>query len=138
MKITTKGRYGLRAVINLASRDAGALVSIRSIAEEEGIPQEFLEQIFFKLRKKGIVSSSRGAGGGFRMALLPEEISVLDILDAAGEEISLSPCSASEKTCQNFKPCAALDIWVRGTEMIRDYFKNISVRDIIEKSVPGL
>ena len=82
MRITTKGRYGLRAVINLARTNHNRPVSIGSIASEENVSSEFLEQIFFKLKKAGLIRSIRGPGGGFVLNRTPAEISVQDILDA--------------------------------------------------------
>ncbi|MEI6873832.1 MAG: Rrf2 family transcriptional regulator [Spirochaetota bacterium] len=91
MRITTKGRYALSAVVALAclaSEDDP--VSIRSLAQNEGIPADFLEQIFFRLRRSGIVSSVRGPGGGFRLTRPCQEISLLEILSAAGEGMELA------------------------------------------------
>ena len=91
MRITTKGRYALSAVVALAclaSEDDP--VSIRSLALNEGIPAGFLEQIFFRLRRSGIVSSVRGPGGGFRLARPSREISLHEILSAAGEGMELT------------------------------------------------
>ncbi len=85
MRITTKGRYGLRAVINLARSNHSRPVSIGSIASEENVSSEFLEQIFFKLKKAGLIRSIRGPGGGFVLNRMPGEISVQDILAAVGE-----------------------------------------------------
>jgi len=85
MRITTKGRYALRAALALArlSRD-GSPVSIKILSEKEGISPEFLEQIFFKLRKAGLILSVRGPGGGFYFARPLAEISLLEILEASG------------------------------------------------------
>ena len=84
MRLTTKGRYALRSVIFLARRSSeGSPVSIRDIAAEESISADFLEQIFYRLRKKDIVASVRGPGGGFYFSRPLESVSLLDILEAA-------------------------------------------------------
>ncbi|MDR2068937.1 MAG: Rrf2 family transcriptional regulator, partial [Spirochaetaceae bacterium] len=93
MRITTRGRYALRASLALArlGKD-GSPVSINNLSEEENISSVFLEQIFFKLRKAGIVSSVRGPGGGFCFAQPLDQLTIKKILDAAGEELNLTTC----------------------------------------------
>ena len=97
MRMTTKGRYALRASIALARMTAGiSPVSIKTIAEAESISPEFLEQIFFKLRKAGLIASVRGPGGGFFFAQPLSTILLKDIVVASGEQFELSPCACSE------------------------------------------
>jgi len=93
MRITTKGRYGLRAVASLAMSTHTRPVSINTIASGENVSSEFLEQIFYKLKKAGVIRSIRGPGGGFVLARKPEEITVKDILEAVGEMGGLTPCT---------------------------------------------
>ncbi|AFG38595.1 RrF2 family transcriptional regulator [Spirochaeta africana] len=93
MRITTKGRYAIRAITNLAMANSDKPKPIKAIAEEEGISPEFLEQIFFRLKKTGMISSVRGPGGGFRLARDPKDISVKEIFNAVGEGIDLTPCT---------------------------------------------
>lgn len=136
MKITAKGRYGLRAVVNLASTYSDTPISIRSLAEKENLSPEFLEQIFYKLKKAGYITSSRGAGGGFMLNKPLEEISVLDVLDAVGEDVSLSPCQRETKKCVHMATCSTFSLWQGGTEMMKNYFRNISLRDILNGELP--
>ena len=97
MRLTTKGRYALRSVIFLARRSSeGSPVSIRDIAAEESISADFLEQIFYRLRKKDIVASVRGPGGGFYFSRPLESVSLLDILEAADEGFDFSPCMGDD------------------------------------------
>ena len=133
MRITTKGRYGVRAMVNLATLGSDDPVSIRSIAEKENLSPEFLEQIFYKLKKAGLINSCRGAGGGFRINKPLETISILDILDAVGEETDLTPCSEEDYICPNRKVCPCMELWTGGTELIRNYFEKISIKDLIKK-----
>ena len=135
MRITTKGRYGLRAVINLASANHSRPVSIGSIATEENVSSEFLEQIFFKLKKAGLIRSIRGPGGGFVLNRTPGEISVQDILVAVGEARGLTPCTLRRKTlCDRAEPCAAHDIWTGLQKTMEDYLTNVTLKDILAKS----
>ena len=133
MRITTKGRYGLRAVIVLASVSGDKPVPIRYIAEKEELSPEFLEQIFFRLKKAGIIRSTRGAGGGFKLNKKPEDISILDIMLAVGEDINLSPCETSKSTvCDRIESCRTSSVWQKGTQMMRDYFNSITLKDAME------
>jgi Rrf2 family transcriptional regulator, iron-sulfur cluster assembly transcription factor len=135
MRITTKGRYGLRAVINLARTNHNRPVSIGSIAAEENVSSEFLEQIFFKLKKAGLIRSIRGPGGGFVLNKMPGEISVQDILAAVGETHGLTPCTLRRKTlCDRPEPCAAHDIWTGLQKTMEDYLTNVTLKDIIAKN----
>lgn len=135
MRITTRGRYGLRAVLRLTASDKGKPISIRELSESEAISPEFLEQIFFKLRKAGIIKSTRGPGGGFQLDKSPEEITVKDIFDAVGEEISLTPCTSDtdpRAPCQRAGNCIARDMWVTTSKRINDYFRQITVQSLLD------
>jgi len=135
MRITTKGRYGLRAVINLAKTNHNRPVSIGSIASQENVSSEFLEQIFFKLKKAGLIRSIRGPGGGFVLNRTPGEISVQDILVAVGETRGLTPCTLRRKTlCDRPEPCAAHDIWPGLQKTMEDYLTNVTLKDILAKN----
>ena len=135
MRITTKGRYGLRAVINLAMARHTRPISISLIANEERVSSEFLEQIFFKLKKAGLIRSVRGPGGGFVLNKKPAEISVMQILDAVGEIPGLTPCTLRRRTlCDMKDECAAHDIWTGLQKTMEDYLSNVTLKDIMEKS----
>jgi Rrf2 family iron-sulfur cluster assembly transcriptional regulator len=101
MRITTKGRYALRAALALAEMSKnGEMISISNLSDAEGISSVFLEQIFFKLKKAGIVKSVRGPGGGFSFARPPETISVLEVLYSDGEELEVLPCDRQAGDCE--------------------------------------
>jgi Rrf2 family iron-sulfur cluster assembly transcriptional regulator len=135
MRITAKGRYGLRAVIHLAMSSHNRPVSISSIANGEKVSSEFLEQIFFKLKKTGLIRSVRGPGGGFVLNRKPAEISVKDILDAVGETRGLTPCTLRRRTlCDNPEPCPAHEIWTGLQERMEEFLSGISLQDICEKN----
>ena len=136
MRITTRGRYGVRAVLKLTLSDRGKPISIRELSAEEEISPEFLEQIFFRLRKSGIIKSTRGPGGGFQMEKDPAEVSVKDIFDAVGEEISLTPCTTEDcpsPPCTRENRCLAHEMWVETSKYVNDYFRGITIKDILEK-----
>ena len=135
MRITTRGRYALRASLAMAKLGKdGSPVSIRQLSEQESISPVFLEQIFYKLRKAGVVDSVRGPGGGFRFARSLDELTLKEILDAAGEGLSLTPCSHdSSTTCSNMNDCLSYQLWAEATAMVNDYFAGITLGALIEK-----
>lgn len=134
MRITTKGRYALRAVYTLAITATDKPVSIRELAEKEEISPEFLEQIFFRLKKTGMISSTRGPGGGFQLNKKPNEITLYNILEASGEGIEFSPCLSDEpmkEACGRIDDCVAHKVWKKASTVIKDYFEDITLQDII-------
>jgi Rrf2 family iron-sulfur cluster assembly transcriptional regulator len=138
MRITTRGRYALRASLALAKLGKdGSPVSINILAEQENISSVFLEQIFFKLRKAGIVSSVRGPGGGFCFAQPLEKLTIKEILDAAGEDLDIIACDRQKKDCERIGYCLSHPIWTGVTELINNYFRDITLASIIEKNDPG-
>jgi Rrf2 family iron-sulfur cluster assembly transcriptional regulator len=134
MRITTRGRYALRASLALAKLGKdGDPISINTLSEEENISSVFLEQIFFKLRKAGIVSSVRGPGGGFCFARPLGELSVKEILDAAGEDLSVTPCDKHQESCDRISGCLSHHVWVETTEMVNNYLRNLTLASILER-----
>lgn len=132
MKITTKGRYGVRAVLFLASTYYNRPVSIKTIADEENVSPEFLEQIFFKLKKKGIISSLRGPGGGFVLNKDISEITVLDILNALDETAILAPCVEKKEICGRSIKCMAHNIWCDLSKIIEDHLGSLTLKKVLE------
>ena len=133
MRITTRGRYALRASLALAKHGKNGPVSINCLAEEESISSIFLEQIFFRLRKAGIVSSTRGPGGGFCFTQSLDQLTVKQILDAAGEVIELTFCDKHEENCDRIGECMSHFIWIEAHELLQKYFSEITLASIIEK-----
>jgi Rrf2 family iron-sulfur cluster assembly transcriptional regulator len=135
MRITTKGRYGLRAVIKLAMATHTRPISIGTIANEENVSSEFLEQIFYKLKKAGVIRSIRGPGGGFVLNRSPDQITVKDILAAVGEMGGLTPCTLRRRTlCDRPVPCSAHGIWTGLQDRISEYLSGITLKDIVDKN----
>ncbi len=130
MKVSAKGRYAVRSVINL-SRSGVEQKSVREVANEEDISSDFLEKIFSKLKKSGIITSIRGAQGGFFLAKDIKEITVLNILEAIGEELAPTPCNSDK--CG--KECDISYFWGMTKEYISDYFSRITISDIIRREI---
>ena len=138
MRITTRGRYALRASLALAkSEKTRKPVSISKLAEQENISSVFLEQIFFKLRKAGIVSSTRGPGGGFCFARPLDQLTVNHILSAAGENLELSFCDKRLEECDRIGDCISHHVWLDLSRLVNDYFKEITLASILEKYGDG-
>jgi Rrf2 family iron-sulfur cluster assembly transcriptional regulator len=134
MKITTKGRYALRAVINLSMNKEDGPVSIKTITDKENLSPIFLEQIFTKLKKAGILKSVRGAHGGFLMARKEDEITVRDILEAVDEGLELTPCSAegNPEDCQMSHECICRHFWLDISAEIQNLIGKRTIDEIIK------
>jgi Rrf2 family iron-sulfur cluster assembly transcriptional regulator len=132
MKITTRGRYALRATLALAQLGKGREpVSISSLSEQEHISPIFLEQIFFRLRKAGIVASVRGPGGGFYFDKPLDKITLKAILEAAGEELSTPLCEKHTKHCERIGICLSHEVWTNVAALVNNFFMNITLASIL-------
>ena len=138
MKLTTKGRYGLRAVIDLAKYAKNEPVSLSDVAERQGISISYLEQFMAKLKKAGIVQSTRGAQGGYSLAKHPENISVGEILRALEGSLSPVDCSAvdgeGETECSASNFCVTKYVWKRINDSINDTVNNIFLSELLAES----
>jgi Rrf2 family iron-sulfur cluster assembly transcriptional regulator len=112
----------------------GAPVSINHLSEQEQISSVFLEQIFFKLRKAGIVASVRGPGGGFYFAQPLDKLTIKAILDAAGEELESVSCDKRQEACQRIGICPSHEVWTDVTSLVNDFFKNLTLASLLEKN----
>jgi Rrf2 family iron-sulfur cluster assembly transcriptional regulator len=133
MRITSKGRYALRATIALAEMGKnGDMISINSLSEAEDISSIFLEQIFFKLKKANIVKSSRGPGGGFSFNRPLDSLTIREILDAAGEELDLKLCDRNELECNRIGDCISHKVFASVTNKVNDYLENLTLKAVLE------
>lgn len=131
MRLTAKSEYGLLALIDLACEGAGGPVSAREIAERQGIPTKFLEQLFVSLRRAGIVTARRGAKGGFVLGPDPREITVLAIVEALEGPLSPTVCDAGNP-CTKSPVCAAATVWSRATGALRDVLGTTTLADLAD------
>lgn len=136
MKITTKGRYGLRALIDLAQYSEIEPVSISSIASRQGISERYLEQLMTMLKKAGLIKSIRGAGGGYVLAKELSEISVGDVLRALEGNLEPVECNAfsQEDTCAAAGGCVTKYVWQRINESINKTVDEISLEQLVKES----
>lgn len=137
MKLTTRGRYGLRAVLDLAVNTDDEAVALSQIAERQGISMNYLEQLVAKLKKSGIVHGIRGAQGGYVLAMPAEEISVGDILRALEGDLIPVDCSElnnDDTPCSNSDICVTKYVWKRISDSINDAVDGIMLSDLVEKT----
>ncbi len=137
MKLSTKGRYGLRAVLDLAVHAEEEAVALSQIAERQGISMNYLEQLIAKLRRAGIVHSIRGAQGGYMLAIPAEEISVGDILRALEGDLHPVDCSivnSSDGTCSSSDSCVTKYVWKRISDSINDAVDGIKLSELVAES----
>ena len=136
MKITTKGRYGLRALIDLAGFSEIEPVSISSIATRKGISERYLEQLMTLLKQAGLIKSIRGAGGGYVRAKDMSEISVGDVLRALEGSLEPVECAGfnQEDSCEAAGGCVTKYVWQRINESINRTVDEISLRQLVEES----
>lgn len=137
MKLSTKGRYGLRAVIDLALHSEEEAASISSIAERQALSESYLEQLMGKLRKAGLIRSIRGAQGGYQLSRPPEEISVGDILRALEGDLNPVDCSAIRgdgEGCTGQDACVTKYVWKKISDSINQAVDEIMLSTLIEES----
>ncbi|WP_113676128.1 RrF2 family transcriptional regulator [Vallitalea guaymasensis] len=134
MKLSTRGRYGLRAMVDLVVNSKETNISLKSISERQGISMNYLEQIISVLKKSGYVKSVRGAKGGYSLAKSPKDISVGDILRALEGDLNPVDCALvnEDKQCDEADCCITKVVWKKISDSINDVVNNISLQDLVE------
>lgn len=133
MRLTTRGRYAVTALLDLAvqeNRYQGA-VSLSDIAKRQSISISYLEQLFSKLRKKGLVNSTRGASGGYHLAKPLSEIDIMSIITAVDESINATQCGG-KGDCHDSSMCLTHDLWHDLSAHIESYLKNVTLAQLLE------
>ena len=131
MKISTKGRYALRLMTDLAVNDTGENISIRSIAKRQNISVKYLEQIISVLHKAGFVISERGSGGGYRIAGDPKNYTVGMVLRLTEGSLTVTSCTENERhVCERYGSCPTVKVWERLNKAISDVVDNITIADL--------
>lgn len=138
MMISTKGRYALRVMIDLAEHNNGGYVPLADIAKRQEISEKYLESIVSMLSKKSLVDALRGKGGGYRLNRAPEQYTVADILYVT--EGSMAPVACLEpgaKACERAPYCRTLDMWKKLYDLITQFFSDITIADLIADKSGG-
>jgi Rrf2 family iron-sulfur cluster assembly transcriptional regulator len=132
MKLTTKGRYAVTAMLDLALHYDKGAVTLADIARRQGISLSYLEQLFAKLRRSGLVDSVRGPGGGYNLAMTPAKITVAEIVVAINENIDATRCGG-EKNCHGDQTCLTHQLWEDLSGRIFDFLSGITLADLVSK-----
>ena len=131
MRLTTKGRFAVTAMVDLALRHGGGPVTLAEISSRQKISLSYLEQLFGKLRRHRLVDSVRGPGGGYRLARDMAGISVAEIILAVDEPIDATQCAGKEN-CHDDQKCLTHDLWANLNERIFDYLEAVTLRQLVD------
>ncbi len=136
MRLTVRGSYAVRALVDLAGQGGSRPVSLREIAARSGISMSYLEQLFLKLRRQRLVKSVRGPGGGYLLAREPEAISVAEIIESVEEKLAPIYCvdPASPRKCAQVRRCAAHLVWKDLAGRIREFLGSVSLAELVRKN----
>lgn len=132
MRLTTKGRYAVTAMLDLALHFEQGAVTLAQIASRQGISLSYLEQLFARLRRQGLVESTRGPGGGYTLARDPEKISVAEIVHAINEQIDATRCGG-ERNCAGDDRCLTHYLWEDLSVRIEEFLCGISLGDLVSR-----
>lgn len=136
MKLSTKSRYGLRAIFDIAYNSGALPAQVQDISRRQGISPRYLEQIFQSLKRAGILRSKRGPQGGYCLAKKPEEITVAEVLVATERNIDLVECVGKKKKkpdCGFDGSCVTQELWCEAGNKLLDYFSSITVKDLCDR-----
>ncbi len=135
MRLSTQSRYGLRALFDIAYHSEGLETQVKDISRRQGISQRYLEQIFQKLKRAGIVRSKRGPTGGYFLGKKPEEITLTEVIRVTEGNINPVLCvkpGDSTQPCERSGECVTKIVWNEAGKRLRDYFDSVTVKDLCE------
>jgi Rrf2 family iron-sulfur cluster assembly transcriptional regulator len=130
MRLTTKGRFAVTAMVDLSMRQTRGPVTLAAISERQHISLSYLEQLFGKLRRAKLVNSVRGPGGGYNLAKPIADITVAEIISAVDEPIDATQCAGKEN-CNDDRRCITHDLWATLNEKMNDYLTSVSLADVV-------
>jgi Rrf2 family protein len=136
LRISRKIDYAIRAMIHLASISEGTVVPFREIGRQMGVPEDFLAKILKTLVDQGIVRSTRGPHGGYKLARPAESINVLEIIEAAEGPIAVNVCLDEDDACSRQSVCAMSDVWREGQERMLDVFRRTTLASLADRPHP--
>lgn len=132
MRLTTRGRYAVTAMLDLALHDGSGPITLADIAERQGISLAYLEQLFTRLRRKRLVQSARGPGGGYRLSRAADAISVAEVIAAVHEIVDATRCGG-QKNCQAQHRCLTHDLWEDLSRAIEGFLNRISLASLVQR-----
>ncbi len=137
MRLSTQSRYGLRAIFDIAYHCEGLETQVKDISRRQGISQRYLEQIFQKLKRAGIVGSKRGPSGGYFLSKRPEDITVGEVIQITEGSIAPVLCTNSEDSsqpCERSGQCVTQIIWDEAGKRLKEYFDSITIKDLCNQA----
>ncbi|MCC6235548.1 MAG: Rrf2 family transcriptional regulator [Verrucomicrobiales bacterium] len=135
MHISRAGEYGVLGLLRLVQQPAGQPVMIDAVSKEEGIPKSFLAKIFQDLAKAGLLRSQRGAGGGFTLAKSPDNISVLEIIEAIDGKIALQRCLGETPDCDRVEVCALCSLFEQAQDRLKEVFQQTTLAELSRRQI---
>ena len=136
MKLTTKGRYAVTAMLDLAIHHGKGPTALADIAQRQGISLSYLEQLFAKLRRNALVTSVRGPGGGYNLAREAKNIHVAEVIAAVDENVNTTRCGGAGD-CQDGQPCLTHALWFDLSNRIQDYLESVTLQQLMDRSFPA-
>jgi Rrf2 family protein len=133
MKLSTKGRYAVRAMLDLAQHYYEGLVFLKDIARRQEVSERYLEHLFLTLKAAGLVNSVRGARGGFQLTHPPSEVKLIDIVRACEGRLSIVECVADPKSCRRSARCATRDMWMELQMAMNGVLESLTLQDLVER-----
>lgn len=132
MKLTSKGRYAVTAMIDIALNESSGPITLAVISQRQEISLSYLEQLFAKLKRAGLVNSARGPGGGYCLSREPSEINISDIIHAVDEKLDARKCEG-RANCQGGGQCLSHELWNDLSEMIDQFLSNVNLQTLLEQ-----
>ncbi len=132
MRLTTKGRYAVTAMLDLALNATEKPITLADISQRQGISLSYLEQLFSRMRKQGLVSSARGPGGGYRLSRDANDINIAQVIEAVDEKVSVTRCEG-RGDCDNGDPCLTHELWCNLSDQIYGFLNGISLGNLLEE-----
>jgi Rrf2 family transcriptional regulator, iron-sulfur cluster assembly transcription factor len=132
MRLTTKGRYAVTAMLDLAINQDQGPITLSDISQRQGISLSYLEQLFSRLRNKGLVDSTRGPGGGYRLSRHADKIAIAEVIAAVDEAVDATRCKG-QKNCHDSRACLTHQLWTDLSEQIREFLTGITLAEVLDK-----
>jgi Rrf2 family cysteine metabolism transcriptional repressor len=129
LRLSTRARYALRAMLELSLRSDGRVL-LRDIAEQQDLPPKYLEQLAIPLRHAGLIEAQRGSAGGYVLAKSPEEITVLEVVEAVEGPLDVAKCVVRSTVCPRASSCASRNVWVKLSRHVRQYLGEVTLADV--------
>lgn len=133
MRVTNCGRYAVTAMLDLAMQQSGSPVTVAEVAARHDLPATYMEQLFSRLRRAGLVKGTRGPGGGYQLAKEPWEISVANVIAAVGESVDTTRCGGL-RDCQRDGECLTHDLWEALNDQVLDFLSSVTLQTLAQKA----